>query len=254
MEPRPALSAVLITYNTAEQLAPCLASLGFANEILIVDSGSSDATLEIARSFGAHTLHRTWSGFGAQKRFAVEQARFDWVLCIDADERVPAELARDIQAELAAPQRYAYEMPRSNFFMGRYLRHGEGYPDWSLRLFHRGHAQWSDDAVHEKVTCDSTVGRIGGKSGLLHHSAPTLTAYLEKQNRYTTLQAQALFAAGQKVGAARIVISPVMRFLKFYILRAGFLDGVPGLVHITIGCFNSLMKYAKLWVLWQQRP
>jgi len=254
MEPRPALSAVLITYNTAEQLAPCLASLKFADEILVVDAGSTDATLEIAHSFGARTIHHAWPGFGPQKRFAVEQARHDWVLCIDADERVPAELAREIRSELTAPQYRAYEMSRANFFMGRYLRHGEGFPDWSLRLFHRAHAQWSMDAVHEKVVCDGVVGRMNRKYSLLHHSAPSLAAYLDKQNRYTTLQAQALFAAGQKAGAMRLVISPALRFFKFYLLRAGFLDGMPGLVHITLGCFNSFMKYAKLSVLWREQP
>ncbi len=245
-DPAPLLSAVLITFNTGEQLAPCLRSLAFADEIVVVDSGSDDTTRDVARRFGARVVEEAWRGFGPQKRFAVEQATHDWVLCVDSDEEVSPELARAIGDALRAPTRAAWRMPRSNRFMGRYLRHGEGFPDWSLRLFDRRHAQWSDDAVHEKVVCDGPIGRLPESAVLMHHSAESLTRYLDKQNRYTTLQAEALQRAGDRANAWRLLMSPALRFLKFYVLRLGFLDGLPGLVHIAIGCFNSFAKYAKL--------
>jgi glycosyltransferase involved in cell wall biosynthesis len=246
MESSLPLSAVLITYNAARVLPECLASLAFADEIVVIDSGSEDGTRAMVVAAGGRVIDHPWSGFGAQKQFAVLQAKYDWVLCVDADERVPESLARAIQAALRAPLASAYEFPRSNFFMGRYLTHGEGYPDWSLRLFDRRHAQWSNDAVHEKVECDAPVARISDAGALLHHSADSISDYWAKQNRYTTLQAEALFARGARAPLARMLAAPLLRFLKFYIVRGGFLDGIPGLVHISIGCSNSFMKYAKL--------
>lgn len=243
------LSAVLITYNTGDQLETCLRSLAFADEIVVVDSGSDDATRDVARRCGARVVEEAWRGFGPQKRYAVELARHDWVLCVDSDEEVSPDLAATIRETLSAPQMTAYRMPRSNRFMGRYLRYGEGFPDWSLRLFDRRHAQWSDDAVHEKVVCDGPVGRIVDGGVLLHHSAESLAAYLDKQNRYTSLQAVALYKAGAHADVWRLLLSPALRFLKFYVIRFGFLDGLPGLVHIAIGCFNSFAKYAKLRAL-----
>ena len=240
------LSAVLITHDAAAQLADCLHSLAFADEILIVDSGSTDGTRELAQGAGAHVVDQPWLGFGPQKQYAVSQAMHDWVLCIDADERVPADLAAMIRTTLEQPRHGAYCMPRSNLFMGRYLRHGEGYPDWSLRLFDRRTARWSDDMVHEKVITKGVVGRIGNGTGLLHHSADSLAVYLDKQNRYTTLQAQALLDQGRSASVLQMVLSPLLRFIKFYFIRCGFLDGLPGLVHIAIGCFNSFIKYAKV--------
>ena len=138
----------------------------------------------------------------------------------------------------------AFRFPRRNRFLGRYLKHGEGYPDWSLRLFDRRQARWSDDAVHEKVETQSRIGELPGD--LLHDSAESLAAYLTKQNRYTTLAADMAFAAGKRASFGRIAFSPLLRFIKFYFVRQGFRDGLPGLIHIAIGCFNSFMKYSKM--------
>ena len=242
-----ALSLVVITRDAGAQLAECLASVDFAAEKLVIDSGSEDDTVQIARDSGARVIAHEWQGFGAQKNFAVAQAANDWVLCLDADERVSAELGGAIRAALASPRHTAYMMQRCNRFLGRWLRHGEGYPDWNLRLFDRRHARWSDDAVHEHVLADAAVGRLAGD--LLHLSGESLDAYLAKQNHYTTLQAEALHARGERFSAARLVLSPVVRFFRFYVLRAGFLDGVAGVVHIAIGCHNSFCKYAKLRAL-----
>lgn len=240
----PPLSAVLITLNAASQVEECLRSVAFCDEIVVVDSGSTDGTLELAARYGARVIQSDWRGFGAQKQFAVEQAAHDWVLCVDADERVTPELRAAIESALAAGGRSAYKFPRCNRFMGRYLRHGEGYPDWSLRLFDRRTARWSDDPVHEKVIANEAPGTLAGD--LLHDSAETLDGYLSKQNRYTTLAAQDALARGKRAGAAQLLFSPLFRFVKFYFLRLGFLDGLPGLVHILIGCGNSFAKYAKM--------
>jgi glycosyltransferase involved in cell wall biosynthesis len=242
--PRAPLSAVLITQDAAAQLDACLASLQFADEIVVVDSGSADATVAIAEARGARVMRKAWLGYGRQKQYAVEQAKNDWVLCIDADERVTPELAASIRRALEAPVAPVYRMARCNRFLGRWLHHGEGYPDWSTRLFDRRSARWSDDPVHEKVLYAVTPGRLDGD--LLHDSAEDLGRYLEKQNRYSMLAAQQLHAQGRRTGVAQLLLSPVVRFVKFYFLRLGFLDGVPGLVHIAIGCMTSFMKYAKL--------
>jgi len=241
---REPLSVVIITRDAARPLRPCLESAAFADELLVVDSGSSDDTLDIAERHGARTLRHDWEGYGRQKQFAVEQASHPWVLCLDADERVSAELRVSIERTLAGPQHQAYQMPRRNRFMGRWLRHGEGYPDLSLRLFHRDHARWSDDPIHEKVVPNGPVGMLHGD--LLHESEDGIANYLAKQNRYTTLQAEALYARGRRATIAKLALSPLLRFIKFYVVRRGFLDGVPGLVHILIGCHNSFTKYAKL--------
>ena len=242
--PRAPLSAVLITRNAAAVLAPCLESLAFADEIVVVDSGSSDGTAEIARRYGARLVQKEWLGFGQQKQYAVDQAQHDWVLCLDADETVSPQLAASIQAALAAPVSPVYRMPRRNRFLGRWLSHGEGYPDWSPRLFNRMNARWSDDLVHEKVLYAVTPGTLQGD--LLHDSSDDLAAYLERQNRYTTLAARQAYELGRSAGFFHILMSPVVRFFKFYVFRLGFLDGMPGLMHISIGCMNSYLKYAKL--------
>ena len=244
---RPRVSAVIITFNAASQLEACLQSLAFAEEIVVVDSGSTDRTVDIARGSGGKVVQQAWLGYGSQKRLSVEQASNDWVLCVDADERVSPELRNSIEKALSRSDFRAYEMARCNRFMGRWLRHGEGYPDWSLRLFDRRSAHWSEDPVHEKVLTQAQVGRLDGD--LLHESAETLHSYLEKQNRYTSLQAEALYRNGVRPSVFKLAFSPLMRFLKFYVLRLGFLDAVPGLVHTLIGCNNTLMKNAKLIAL-----
>ena len=244
-----ALSLVVITRDAGAQLADCLASAAFAAEAIVVDSGSRDDTVDIARRSGARVVAQSWLGFGPQKNFAVAQAAHDWVLCLDADERVSPELAGSIRSALQAPRCKAYAMARRNRFLGRWLAHGEGYPDWNLRLFDRRHARWSADDVHEHVIADGAVGRLTGD--LLHASAESLDAYLAKQNRYTSLQAEAMHARGERFSVTRLVFSPLVRFLRFYLLRAGFLDGTAGLVHIAIGRFSSFCKYAKLRALEQ---
>ena len=241
---RQPLSVAIITLNAASQLEDCLKSVRFADDIVVVDSGSTDDTQALAMRYGARVIDQPWLGFGPQKQFAVESAKYDWVLCLDADERVSPDLQESIEHALQEPFARAFRFPRCNNFLGRYLKHGEGYPDWSLRLFDRRHARWSDDAVHEKVITEAAVATL--KGDLLHDSAETLAAYLTKQNRYTTLAAEMALQAGKRASFARIAFSPIVRFIKFYVIRQGFRDGLPGLIHIAIGCTNSFLKYAKM--------
>jgi glycosyltransferase involved in cell wall biosynthesis len=243
---RPPLSAVLIVKDEAALLADCLAALDFCAEIVVVDSGSTDGTPDLARRLGARVIETHWRGFGPQKQFAVEQAVHDWVLCIDADEKPTPELRANILAALpatpdgavpSAPSFCGYRLSRCNRFMGRYLRHGEGYPDWCLRLFDRRRARWSADPVHEKVLADGPVGELAGD--LLHDSAESLERAL---------------ADGKHSSAARLLFSPLARFVKFYLLRGGWRDGVPGLVHILIGCHASFAKHAKMLAIQSRNP
>lgn len=241
---RQPLSVAIITLNAASQLEECLKSIDFVDDIVVIDSGSTDDTQALAMRYGARVIDQDWLGFGPQKQFAVDSAVHDWVLCLDADERVSPELQTAIINALENPSTGSFRFPRCNRFLGRYLKHGEGYPDWSLRLFDRRQARWSDDAVHEKVETESQVGELQGD--LLHDSAESLSSYLTKQNRYTSLAADMALAAGKRATFGRLALSPIIRFIKFYFVRQGFRDGLPGLIHISIGCFNSFIKYSKM--------
>jgi glycosyltransferase involved in cell wall biosynthesis len=238
------LTVAIIALDAAAQIEPLLESVAFADEVLVVDSGSRDATCDIARRHGARVEVREWAGFGRQKQHAVSIARHDWVLCLDVDERVTPELARSIAAAMAEPRYRAWRLARRNRFLGRWLAHGEGYPDWTVRLFHRADASWSSDDVHEAVLTTTEVGTLAGD--LNHESADDISTYMAKQNRYSSLHAQALYRQGVRAGFWRLFTSPLARFLKYYVLRAGFLDGGPGFAHIVVGCTNSFQKYLKL--------
>lgn len=252
MEEKLPLSLVVITRDAARDLAECLASASFAAETVVVDSGSRDDTVAVAERAGARVIAHAWQGYGPQKNFAVAQARHDWVLCIDADERVSPELASAIRSAFAAtPGVAGFDVARRNRFLGRWLAHGEGYPDWNVRLFDRRRARWSEVPVHEKVVADGPVARLRGD--LLHYSAESIDAYIAKQNAYTTLQAQALHAAGETASGWRIASSPCARFLRFYFARGGFRDGAAGFAHVAIGAFASFLKYVKLRALSMER-
>jgi len=238
------LTVAVIACDAESQIGPLLDSVGFAQEVLVVDSGSADSTVELCLSRGARVVDQGWLGFGRQKQFAVGQAAHDWVLCLDADERVTPELARSIEVALRNPRYLAWRMARRNRFLGSWLAHGEGYPDWCTRLFHRAHANWSSDDVHESVLTTTPVGTLDGD--LLHESAQDVGDYLDKQNRYTNLQAEAMYRQGLRSNYAQLFLSPLVRFVKFYLLRGGFLDGGPGFAHIVISCNNAFQKYLKL--------
>ena len=238
-------TATIIALNESRNIIQCIRSVAFFDEILVVDSGSNDDTVSLATAAGATVLTNPWPGYGRQKQFALEHARNDWIFSIDADERVSEKLKQSILDLFKSdPECEGYHINRCNHFMGRPLRHGEGYPDWCLRLFRKSKAGWSPDPVHERVMIQGKVGKVAGD--LDHYSEESLSEYIEKQNNYTTLQATQMWEMGKSASLSKLLTSPIMRFFKFYFIRMGFLDGIPGLVHILIGCFNSFCKYAKL--------
>jgi glycosyltransferase involved in cell wall biosynthesis len=238
------LTVAIISLNAASLIEPCLKSVDFADEILVVDSGSTDDTLVVAERYRARIVQETWRGFGQQKQLAVNLAKHDWVLCLDVDERVTPELAQSIVTALQNPHFRAYKFPRRNRFLGRWLKHGEGYPDLSLRLFHRADASWSNDDVHETVLTMQAVGQL--KGDLLHESADDIATYLGKQNRYSTLHSRMLYRQGVRANHLQLLTHPLWRFIKFYFFKRGFLDGGPGFAHVAIGCHNTFMKYLKM--------
>ncbi len=242
------LSVVLITLNEATSLPRTLASVRWAQEIVVVDSGSTDATLEIARSAGAHLFEEPWRGFGPQKNAAIDHATSDWILSLDADEEVSPELADEIQSLLAGQSVFtAYRIPRLNHFLGRPLRHGGYWPDPKLRLFRRGAARFQDRAVHETLETSAPTGLL--RHPLLHHCYPTLEDYIEHMNRYSTLGAEMLIASGRQRRslAWNAVINPAATFLYNYFFRLGFLDGCEGLLQHLNHSVYIHWKYAKAW-------
>ena len=245
------LSVAIITKNEEANLARTLASVRWADEIVIVDSGSTDRTAEIAREFGAKFFVEEWRGFGAQKNSAIAKCSGDWVLSLDADEEVSAELAEDIRGLLRSqPEHEAYFLPRRNFFLGRWIRHGGYYPDPKLRLFRRGGAQFEERAVHETIRRSGPAGRLRGD--LIHHAYPTLDAYIEHMNRYSALGATQAVPRGKTSRSIftflwNVFVIPVATFKYNYFLRLGFLDGREGLLlHLYHSVYVS-WKYAKAW-------
>lgn len=242
------LSIVIITLNEEANLARTLQSVAWADEIVVLDSGSTDRTREIAESHGAKFFCETWKGFAAQKNSALAEASGDWVLSLDADEEVEAALAEEIQKVLAStPAEVGFWIPRKNFFLGRWIRHGGFYPDPKLRLLRRGSGSFEDRLVHEDFRVQGRTGKL--RNHLLHHAYPSLNSYLEHMNRYSSLGAE--MAVAKKGRAAfsfvDIVVRPRLTFFYNYVLRGGFLDGREGLLlHLYHANYVS-WKYAKAW-------
>jgi glycosyltransferase involved in cell wall biosynthesis len=240
-----ALSVCIITRNEEYNIEACLRSASFADEWIVVDSHSEDRTREIAESLGARVCRRDWTGFADQKRFAIAQASHEWVLLLDADERVSPELRTAILAAIAAPGAVdGYTMPRLNHYMGRAIRHGGWYPDRKLRLFRKHAAHIEDVDVHERVRVTGTVHALNGN--LLHYSYRSLSHHLGTIDRYTTLAAQQKHGRGQRATLIDLTLRPWGKFVRMYILRAGFLDGLPGFVIALMGGYYVFLKYAKL--------
>lgn len=245
------LSVAIITHNEAANLARTLASVQWADQIVVVDAESTDATISIARESGAQIFLHPWTGFAQQKNFAIAQCTGDWILSLDADEEVSATLAQEIQSLLADnPAAEAYFLPRRNYFLGRPLRYGGYYPDAKLRLFRRGAAAFGERRVHETLLCSGATEYLHGD--LLHHAYPTLASYIDHMNRYSTLGAEILceqHRTSQNLPAFlwNTLLAPSATFLYNYILRLGFLDGREGLLlHLYHSMYVS-WKYAKAW-------
>jgi glycosyltransferase involved in cell wall biosynthesis len=239
------ISAAIITRKAAADLDRCLASLSFADEIVVLDQGSDDGTAEICARHGA-ALHQTeWLGFGPTKQKAVDLCRNRWVLSIDSDEQVTPELEAAIAALPAEPAQGAFAVNRLSRFLGRWIRHCGWHPEYVTRLFDRQAAHFNDKAVHESVIVKGEVGRLDGL--LLHYTYETMEQYIAKLNRYTTLAAEELHAAGRTAGLAGAVFRAQVAFWRMWLVKGGLLDGWPGTVLCLASGFSVLSKYTKLW-------
>jgi glycosyltransferase involved in cell wall biosynthesis len=240
------LSAIVITRNEAANIGGCLDGLAFCDERIVVDCGSSDDTVAIARGKGARVETHEFRGFGAQKNFALSLASGDWVLSIDADERVTGELAQAIKAAIADGGADAFELPRVSSFCGRPMRHSGWFPDYVLRLFRRGKGRFDDALVHERVICDGTLKRLD--KPLIHHPVLKLEDALSRMDRYSTASAETLVASGRKVSFATGLGHGFFAFFKTYVLRLGFLDGAEGFLLAVANAEGSYYRYMKAWV------
>ena len=244
------LAVIVITKNEARNIQACLQSVGFANQIVVLDSGSTDGTADLAKSMGAELNQSPdWPGFGIQKNRALAFVRCDWVLSIDADERITPELRAEIQAVLYKPKFDVYSFPRLSSYCGQYMRHSGWHPDRVTRLFKRGSASFSDDLVHEKLITQQAVGQL--RAHMLHESFTSFEAVLDKANRYSTAGAQHLFQQGKKASISQAIGHGLWAFFRTYVLRRGFLDGRMGLLLAISNAEGTYYRYLKVWLMAQ---
>jgi glycosyltransferase involved in cell wall biosynthesis len=240
------LSVTIIAWNEEERLRACLESVAWADEIIVVDAESTDKTVQCAREFTDKIWVRPWTGFAAQKNFALEQATGEWVLSLDADERATPELreriGRIVRANGPAD---GYSIPRKNVFWGAWVRHGGLYPDHQLRLFRRAAGRFADSAVHESVVVEGHVAALA--EPMLHHSYRGLEDFVARSNRYSTLAAHEITSRGGRTGLADVALRPLGRFLSMYVLRRGFLDGWRGFVLAVLYANYVFLRMAKAW-------
>ena len=243
---RPRLSVVLVTRNEEDRLRAALESVAWADEIVVVDAESDDKTVTIAREFTDHVVVRPWPGYAVQKNVAIDLATGDWILSLDADEVVSAELTAEIRRVLAADgPADGYSVPRRNIFWGRWVRHGGLYPDWQLRLFRRGRGRFVERAVHESVTVDGRVERLSGH--LEHRSYRDVGDFLARADRYAALAAADAVAQGRRAGVRNLVLRPLGRFVSMYVVRGGVLDGWRGFLLASLYAYYVLIRAVKIW-------
>jgi len=244
----PRVSVTIITLDEEAHIGAAIDSAAWADEVIVVDSGSRDGTVEIARARGARTVTREWPGYVEQKNHAATLARNDWIFSLDADERITPALAAEVQRLLAAdPPLAAYRVPRVTFHLGRWIRTTDFYPDLQTRLYDRRRARWQGRHVHESVAADGAAGRLTAE--LEHYSYDDLDDHLARIQRYSTLAARQMHEAGRRAGTLDVLLHPPAAFLRNYILRRGFLDGSVGLTLSLVNAYAVFVKFAKLWEL-----
>ena len=242
------VTATVITYNEAANIRAALESLSWADEIVVVDSESTDDTVSIARTFTDKVIVRPWPGYVEQKNFAAAQAAHDWIFSLDADERVSPELSRELTALIArGPAAAGYRVPRVTFHLGRWIRSTDWYPDYQLRFYDRRRGRWTGRHVHESVKVDGPSEDLRGE--LQHYAYRDLAHHFQTMDRYTPLAAKQMFEEGRRAGWIDLVMHPPAAFFRNYLLRGGFKDGVPGLIVSAMNARYVGLKFAKLWEL-----
>ena len=249
MSERALVSACIIAFNEEDRIADCIRSLDWCDEVLVVDSHSSDRTREVAAAEGARVLERDWPGHVAQKEFTIRAATHDWVFCIDADERVSAPLRAELVAlcDAGFPGHAGWRMPRMSHYLGAWIRHGVWYPDRQLRLFDRRRGHWGGHDPHDRVELESAPAELRGD--LQHHPYRNFADHLDTIERYTTTMAQGLFDRGQRASVLDLLTRPAWRFTRSFFVRAGFLDGWRGFVVAGLAAHYVRVKYTKLRAL-----
>jgi glycosyltransferase involved in cell wall biosynthesis len=238
------ISATIITCNEERNLPRAIESLRCCDEIVVVDSGSTDRTMAIAEKYGARVLEADWRGYAGQKNYAASAATHDWVLAIDADEALSEDLEAEIwQLKKKGPEFDAYTVPRLAQYLGRWILYSGWHPDRKVRLFDRRKARWTGDYVHESVVSTGSVGQLHGN--LLHYTCGSLSEHLKTMDRYTTLAAEEVVARKMKVGYRQLLLEPPWTFFKSYIAQRGFLDGMEGLAIAYMASLYTFLKYAK---------
>jgi glycosyltransferase involved in cell wall biosynthesis len=242
------LSVVIITKNEEAGIRRCLESVTWADEIVVLDSGSTDATVRICREYTQHVLETDWPGFGPQKNRALERATGDWVLSLDADEWVTRDLRDEILNAISKPDgAMAFRVPRLSSFCGRFMRHSGWWPDHVTRLFRRGAARFSDDVVHERVIAEGKTGTL--RQPIMHETFVDLEDLLQKMNNYSSLAAREMHQSARKAGLAGAVLRGLWAFIRTYFLRGGFLDGREGFMLAVATAEGTYYRYAKLMLL-----
>lgn len=245
----PPVTATIITKDEADSIVDALKSLSWADEIIVVDAESTDETVALARQFTDRVYVRAWNGYVDQKNHAASLATHDWIFSLDADERVPAELSAEIRTLLSTePDRHGFRMPRVSFYLGRWMRTTDMYPDYQLRLYDRRHACWDGMHVHESVKVkNGSVGYL--KNELQHYPYKDLSEHLIRMDRYTTLAARQMFEKGVRATRLELLFHPAVAFVRNYIVKGGFRDGKPGLIISLVNSYYVMLKFAKLWEL-----
>ncbi len=245
------ISLVIIAKNEARNLERCIQSAPLVSEVVVVENESTDDTADVARRLGAQVFHEPWRGFGLQKKFAAEKATNDWILALDADEALSPELAAELAANFATLDPQAvYEFPRRSYHLGRWIDHGGWYPDYQPRLFHRKHAMWNAERVHEGIP---SVRRERMKKDLHHYVFRDISHQVETNNRYSSLQAEAYVAGGGKFSILKAFVKPWVKFVECYFLKLGILDGYPGFV-IAVGAgYSVFIRWVKIWEMEKSR-
>jgi len=238
------ISAAIIALNEERNVSRVIESLRCCDEILVVDSGSTDRTMEIAAKLGARVVESPWRGYAGQKNFAAEQCENDWILSLDADESVSEALEAEIwQIKKNGAEYDAYTMPRLAQYLGSWILHSGWYPDRKVRLFDRRKAHWEGKFVHESVVVNGRIGHL--ESNILHFTCSSLSEHLKTMDRYTTLAAEQIIDEKRKVGLAQLLLDPPWTFVRAYVFKRGFLDGAEGLAIAYMAAFYSFLKYAK---------